>query len=161
MLETYGFKVLASSDSLVAAQRVNSEKFDAIFLDAQMPQLDGFDLAPRVRGSPSNRRIPIVMLTGFSDGETMRKGFSAGVTLFLGKPIEAKKLRNLLGGLRGMILQEKRDYARIPLRTVVHCKVGAHQFKSASLDVSRGRMLLEGSGGLEVGQELELRFGLP
>ena len=87
-LEPLGVEVLTMVDCREAVERLNRERFDAIFVDAQMPHLDGFGLTRRIRESPLNSGAPIVMVTEYDDVETMREGFNAGVTFFLGKPID-------------------------------------------------------------------------
>ena len=161
LLESLGYEVLGLSDSKEAARRVDREKFDGIFLDACMPDPDGFALARIIRNSPSNGGVPIILLTGYDDVETMRAGFRAGITFFIAKPPDVKKLGEMLRVFHGAMLREKRSYMRLPLRTVVNCRVGSHQFTCASLNIGEGGMLLEQAGDLEAGQELELRFGLP
>lgn len=160
-VETLGYEVLTIADSRQAVQRVNREKFDGIFVDARMPYVDGVELIKHIRTSPSNREAPIVMLAGSDDVESMRAGFKAGITFFLTKPLNIDKLRQLLKATRGAMLGEKRRHARLPLRTVVNCRGEKNQFKSVSLNIGQGGMLLEASGDAEVGQELELRFTLP
>lgn len=162
LMEPAGFAVSAFTDSREAALRVEKEKFDAVFVDVRMPGMDGFELTQRVRASrSSNSKVPIVMLTGHDDVETIRKGFQAGITFFLGKPITVEKLRGLLAVTRGAVLNEKRRYARLPLRTAVSCQAGGKQLKVGSLNISEAGMLLEHPGGVAVGQEVELQFMLP
>ena len=161
LMGSSGFVVSAFTDSREAAARVGKEKFDAVLVDAKMPHLDGFELVRRIRASPSNSLVPVVMLTGYDDADTMRKGFSAGITFFLGKPITPKKLRSLLKGLVGPALRERRRYARLPLKTKVTCSSGSKHFQSGSLNISQRGMLLERSGGLGPPDLVRLEFSLP
>ncbi len=161
LLQSLGYEVLALRDSRVALDRVDREKFNAAFVDAHMPYVDGFMLVRRIRASTSNGAIPIVMLTGFDDVETMRTGFRAGVTFFQPKPIDTDRLAGLLRVMREPMLRERRSYVRLPLRTVVACSSGPYRFQAVSQNISEGGMMLEGTGGLGVGQEVELRFTLP
>ena len=156
-----GCEVLALTDSMEAAERVNRQKFDGIFVDVKMPRLDGFELTRRIRHSRSNSAVPIVMLTGLNDAETMRNGFQAGITFFLGKPFTVEKLRSLLTVARGPMLLEKRRYARLPLRTDVSGRARDKQFKSGSANISEAGMLLGSPGGIAVGQEVDIQFSLP
>ncbi len=161
LLQSLGYEVLALQDSRVATDRVDREKFNAAFVDAHMPYVDGFTLVRHIRDSTSNGAIPIVMLTGFDDVETMRAGFRAGVTFFQPKPIDTDKLAGLLRVMREPMLRERRSYVRLPLRTVVACSAGPYRFQAVSQNISEGGMMMEGTGGLSVGQEVELRFTLP
>jgi CheY-like chemotaxis protein len=159
--KSLGCEVLTMTDSREAAERINHQKFDGILVDVQMPHLDGFELTRRIRASSSNSQVPIVMLTGYDNIETMRHGYQAGITFFLGKPFTVEKLRGLLAAARGAMLKEKRQHVRLPLRTAVECRAGKVQFKAESLNISEAGLLLEPSGGLAIGQDVELGFSLP
>jgi CheY-like chemotaxis protein len=164
MVEPLGYEVVTLADSRQAALRIEDEKFDGILLDVLMPHLDGFELTRRIRSSRLNFGVPIVMLTSLNDVGTMRKGFTLGVTFFLGKPFTRERIYGLFKAARGSFLREKRLRARLPFRTTVKCKIGQfgeRQFRSGSLDIGVGGLLLEPSGGLDVGQELFLEFMLP
>ncbi len=161
MMEPLGIEVLTIADSREAARRLEREKFHGVLVDVKMPHLDGFELVKRIRASRSNGSVPIVMLTGHDDVATMRAAFKAGVTFFLGKPFSPEKLRPLCSALRGAMLKEKRRYARLPLRTVITCTSGQKSFKSGSLNISKGGMLVSPSGGLDAGQDVDLQFMLP
>jgi c-di-GMP-binding flagellar brake protein YcgR len=104
------------------------------------------------------------MITGLDDVETMRKGFKAGATCFLGKPINKERLYALIKAMRGAMLKEKRRHTRLPFRITVTCRVGPHfdrHFISTSSTISESGMSLELSGGLDAGQELQLEFAMP
>lgn len=161
VLEPLGYEVLTEADSRQAAERLDKQKFDGVFVDVRMPNMDGFELTKRIRTSPSNARVPIAMITGFDDVESMRQGFKAGVTFFLSKPFNPDKLRGALNAMRSVMLREKRRYARLPLRTTVSCRFGERQCKLGSVNISECGMLLESSPGLEVGQEVHLQFMIP
>lgn len=156
-----GFDVVALADGRAAARRIAAEKFDLVALAAEMPQPDGFELARQVRESPSNRGVPILMFTAPENSEAMRRGFALGVTFYLEKPLDAEKLRGLFSAARGLMLQQRRRYVRLPIRVAVSCTAGSRQFQTCSLDLAQGGILLESSGGLEVGDSVEAEFSLP
>ena len=156
-----GWEVVAMTDSRAAAQRILQEKFDLVALDLRMPNLDGFELTERVRASNSNRGIPILMFTGFDDIETMRKAFAVGVTFYMPKPLNVQKLRGLFKAARGVMLQERRRYIRLPLRQSVTCHSGGKRFTVRSVDLGQGGILLETSCGLVEGDIAEVEFALP
>jgi CheY-like chemotaxis protein len=161
LLKSLGYEVLAIEDSQEAAKRIERQKFDGIFLDAMMPHPNGFELSRQIRASASNASAPIIMLTGYDDVDTLRAGFKAGITFFLGKPPDLKRLQGLLRCLHDAMLREKRSYARLPLRTVVTCEVREHRFTATTLNISEGGLLLEYSGGAAVGDEVLMRLSLP
>lgn len=163
-LETYGYEVLAIGDSREALRRLEVEKVDGLFLDVNMPHLDGFELTRAVRTLKLNGQVPIVMLTGLDDAETMRKGFDMGISFFLGKPFTRERVHNLLGATKGPMTREHLRYIRVPLQTTVGCSWGYHsagQFKSDSQDISEGGMRLSALGGLDVAEAVGLAFALP
>src|ERR1700757_5007141 len=91
------------SDSEKAVAMVNQEKFDGIFLDLEMPNLNGFDLARLIRKSSWNKGTPIIIVTGREERDTMQQAFSLGATFFLQKPVDRQKLsvlfRTVSGGM--------------------------------------------------------------
>jgi DNA-binding NtrC family response regulator len=101
------------------------------------------------------------MLTGDGDVGTMQKAFKAGITFFLNKPVTQERLNALVAAMRGPMLKEKRRYARLPFRVEVACQLGTRRFKAESVNISEGGILLDGSGGASVGEELNLEFTLP
>jgi len=164
MLEPLGCEGVTERDSRVAARLVATRKFDGIMLDARMPHLDGFQLTQAVRKSPSNSAIPVVMLTGSDDAQTMRLGFQAGITLFLGKPITQERLAHVVNALRGAFLKEKRRYTRLIYRGEVIGRLPEKTsmlMSMSGLDLSLGGMALMQAKGVKVGQRLDLEFTLP
>ena len=163
-LESLGCEVIDILDSREALERLKQEKVDGLFVDVRMPHVDGYLLTQHTRLSKLNRRVPIVMLTGMDDAETMRQCFEAGANFFLGKPFTRERVYNLLGATRGPMLRERQRYARLSYRTGVDCISGSErqkQFRSGSVNISEGGMLLAPSGGSQIGQELDVAFSLP
>jgi two-component system, chemotaxis family, chemotaxis protein CheY len=161
MMSTAGCEVLTCADSRRAAETIAGDKFDAILLDARMPYLDGFGLTRAIRSSSLNRSTPIVMLTAFDDAQTLREGFRAGITFFLGKPFSHERFVRLFKVLSSAGWQEKRRSTRLPLRTPVRWRSGEKRSTSSSVDLSHDGMLLENTAGLQVGDEVGLEFNLP
>lgn len=161
MIEPLGCEVLILTDSREAAKRIDQEKFDGVFTDASMPFLDGFELTRHTRRSAYNRNAPVVMITGYDDVTTMRRGFEAGITFFLGKPFDQDKIYGLFKVMRGPMLAQMRRHARIPVRIPVMCQPQGEPFPSCTLNIGAGGMLLEFSGGSKVGDTLLLRMTLP
>ncbi len=164
MVEPLGCETLIVSDSREAAQRLQWEKFDGIFVDILMPHLDGFELTKEIRSSVLNKNVPVVMLSGLEEVGTMRRGFSAGATCFLFKPISQERILSLVKAMRGPMLRERRRHARLPLRVPVKCRAGQaldKKFIAGSETIAEGGMLLGPSGGFEPGELIELEFTLP
>jgi CheY-like chemotaxis protein len=146
-----------------AAELVEREKFDGVFLDLQMPEMDGLELTRRIRASSSNQRVPIVMLTG-ADGSVIKESFRAGVNFFLQKPVTIERIRHLLNATRGSMLEERRRYQRAPVKTWVRLEwAGGGESSGRSVNLSSEGMLLSltkpPAEGAEVSVEFEIEEG--
>lgn len=161
MTEPLGCDVVIHTDSREAARCLASEKFDGIFVDGRMPHLDGFELTETIRASRLNAAVPVVMLTGYDDIQTMRKGFRAGISFFLGKPFTPDRILRLFKAMHGSILREKRRYARLPYRATVHWRAGGRAGRAVTVNVSEGGVLVEMPDALLLGESVDLEFSLP
>jgi CheY-like chemotaxis protein len=148
------------SDSREAAVAVNRERFDGIFLDLEMPNLDGFALAQIVRGSSWNKSTPIVVVTGRDERETMSQSFATGANFFLQKPIDRNKLARLFRTVRGALVDNRRRHTRVPLQTEVTCQVGSKSNTGRTWNLSVGGIQVE-AGNLNPGDTVRVSFRLP
>jgi CheY-like chemotaxis protein len=152
--------VRALSDSVEAAIVVEREKFDGIFLDLEMPNLNGFQLAQKIRESSWNKATPVVIVTGREQRDTMYQSFALGATFFLQKPVDRHKLSNLFRTVRGPLFERRRRYVRVPLSTEVTCNTGPKTVKGRTWNLSQGGMQVE-VGGLKQNESVQLSFRLP
>ena len=74
------------------------EKYDLIFMDLQMPEMDGFEAARQIRSldDPKAKNIPIVALTANVSKEDIEKSLGVGMNDHLGKPIDFDKIMGVL-----------------------------------------------------------------
>jgi CheY-like chemotaxis protein len=72
----------------------NPEKYDIIFLDVQMPEMDGYEAAERIRASglPNAETIPIVAMTANVFKEDIEKCLAVGMNDHLGKPLDFEEV---------------------------------------------------------------------
>jgi CheY-like chemotaxis protein len=148
------------SDSQKAVAMVNQEKFDGIFLDLEMPNLSGFDLARLIRKSSWNKSTPIVIVTGRDERQTMQDAFAIGATFFLQKPVDRQKLNTLFRTVSGGMLENRRKSTRVPIQAEVACTVGSRTVRGMSWNLSQGGMQVE-VGGLKPKDAVRLSFQLP
>ena len=153
-------KVYPIADGEKAARLVRQERFDGIFLDLQMPRLNGFDLANLIRKSPINKATPIVIVTGQDERQTMQNAFAVGATFFLQKPVDRQKLTMLFRSVSGGMVENRRKYTRVPMQTDVTCNVGDRDLLGVSWNLSQGGMQLE-VPGLRVKDTMRISFRLP
>lgn len=161
VLASFEAQVRPMGDSEEAAAVVERERFDGIFLDLQMPKMNGFQLAGKIRQSPSNRSTPIVIVTGHDDPKIMAQAFAVGGTFFLQKPVDRAKLMKLFKIARGIMFQNQRRYIRVPLQTEVTCEIGAKSVKAMGVNISEGGLLIEASGVGSPGTAVLLSFRVP
>jgi CheY-like chemotaxis protein len=147
-------------DSEKAVGIVNQEKFDGIFLDLEMPNLNGFDLARLIRKSSWNKSTPIIIVTGRDDRQTMHDAFALGASFFLQKPVDRQKLNVLFRTVTGGMLENRRKYMRVPIQVNVTCTMGSRTVRGVTWNLSQGGMQVE-VGGLRPKDAVRLSFRLP
>ena len=152
-------------DGRDAAKLLALQKFDGIVVTDRVPNVDGFELIRHVKESPLNSGAPIVMLTSDDNIDTMRRGFKAGVTFFAAKPPNRERFFRLFNAVHGAMENERRRHHRLPYHTSVKCcladQEGKGTFMAESVEISEGGMSIKPSGGMAVGQILELEFTFP
>ena len=93
VLKVGGYTCVAASDGLEALEMLRASPPDLIILDLMMPGMDGFEVCRRVKGDPSTRRIPVVVITAFADKASRVKGLESGADDFMSKPFDTSELR--------------------------------------------------------------------
>lgn len=86
-LEKFGFRVEEAIDGTEALEKFISEKPAAILMDVEMPRLNGYVACSRIRQDLAGVHIPILMMTGREDVESVNQAYAAGATDFIPKPI--------------------------------------------------------------------------
>jgi hypothetical protein len=66
---------------------------DLILLDIMMPDMDGFEVAQRLRGHPSSEHIPVIFVTAMTGEDARLKGMELGAVDFVTKPIDPDSLK--------------------------------------------------------------------
>ena len=160
IISSFDADVRPMNDSEAAAALVERERFDGIFLDLQMPKLNGFQLAGKIRQSPSNRSTPIVVVTGQDDNKIMAQAFAVGGTLFLQKPVDRPKLVKLFKIARGIMFENQRRFIRVPVQVEITCELNGKPIRGTSINISEGGILVEIGkvGGVGHGVLLSLRL---
>lgn len=96
LLEAYlvphGYEILMASSGAEALQKLASHPVDLILLDVMMPEMDGFEVARRVRQNEAMRLLPIVLVTALHETEDRVKGIEAGCDDFISKPVDKSEL---------------------------------------------------------------------
>lgn len=89
-LEENGFVTQVANDGYVGKQKIESNKFDLIILDINLPLINGYDLCRDIR--KTDRKIPIIMLTAYGTPDNKISGFDAGADDYIVKPFDFREL---------------------------------------------------------------------
>ncbi len=93
-LRTFGFAVDEASSGEQALKLWGAERHGLILLDLNMPGIGGLETCRRIRAMPGGEHVPILVVTGANDNESVRSAFNAGATDFLLKPMSMVMLEN-------------------------------------------------------------------
>ena len=70
-----------------------------IFLDLDMPKMNGWDACRKIKALPETKKIPVVMLSQHAEKENLTKAVAAGASHYLTKPLNAEHLASLINTL--------------------------------------------------------------
>lgn len=98
MLKKKRCRVVVANNGLEALEEFNSQSFDLILMDIQMPVMDGFEATQRIRGEErgSKRHTPIVAMTAYDTKEDEQECLKAGMDRYLSKPIDVNRLYSIV-----------------------------------------------------------------
>jgi len=99
-LDSCGLGVVAVSSGQEMLETLGNTIPDAVVLDVVMPEMDGYQACERLRTLPGCEHLPVLMVTGKDDLESIDRAFAVGATDFMAKPVNgpimAYRLRYLL-----------------------------------------------------------------
>ncbi len=112
-LEKAGLKSVSVEDPQVALNLATETQFNLIFLDVQMPGMDGFDLCTRIRTLPTNKTTPVIFVTSLTDFKSRARSTLSGGTDLIAKPfmfieLSVKALTYVLRGQLNQRIEERR-----------------------------------------------------
>jgi PAS domain S-box-containing protein len=100
MLDSVGYQVVAEHNAGNALRRAHGgEALDVAILDIGLPDIDGYELAIRLRADSRSAGMVLVALTGYGQASDREKGIAAGFDHYLVKPVSPATLINLIGEL--------------------------------------------------------------
>ncbi len=101
-LDHEGISVVEASSGQEAVDAFKRVRPDVILMDVEMPGMDGYQACKVIRSSEGGADLPIVMVTGHDDSESVNRAFDVGATDFISKPINwsliGHRLRYILRG---------------------------------------------------------------
>jgi DNA-binding NtrC family response regulator len=156
MLRTAGHTPVVAGSGAEALRRVATDKPDVVFLDVQMPDLNGLEVLERIR--VIDAELPVIVMTAYGTLQTAMTALKTGAFDYLGKPIELARVREVLARA---LHKPTRDPSARPAAEADEAMVGTSAamqeiFKRMSLLTSNElTVLITGESG--VGKELVAR----
>ena len=93
-LEGEGYSVAQADGGRAALDMLRSETFDLVLLDILMPEVDGFQVLREMKGDAGLRDIPVIVISGLEDMESVDRCLAAGADDFLNKSVEPAVLQD-------------------------------------------------------------------
>ena len=102
------YNIILARNGEDAISLVQKKKVDIILLDIILPNIDGFEVASRLKEMEETKNIHIVFITAVRDVESKIKGIELGTSDFLTKPIDSRELRiRIRNALKNKALLDK------------------------------------------------------
>ncbi|WP_338522284.1 Hpt domain-containing protein [Pseudomonas batumici] len=92
LLERNGMNVLTAKDGVDAMTLLEEHTPDLMLLDIEMPRMDGFEVATRIRNDERLKDLPIIMITSRTGQKHRDRAMAIGVNEYLGKPYQESAL---------------------------------------------------------------------
>ena len=155
ILQRADCRLVRAEDGIAALRLAREVKPDLVYLDIEMPGLNGGEVCRLLRADPDGRRVPIVLVSSHGRREFAMK---CGADQFLGKPVDEPTLLDTLEAfLRLQARGEKRLAVDWPL---TFWREGSSH-SGRMLDVSRTGFFVECRRPQSIGSRLAIAFPLP
>lgn len=92
ILKKEGYRVVTATNGADAFDRVNEESPDLVFLDIQMPKMDGNTVCQKLREDPAKKDLYIVMITAKGQEADRIHSLEMGANEYITKPFSPRKL---------------------------------------------------------------------
>lgn len=133
MLTDVECEVVQAESGQEAVDLVRNNDFALILLDIQMPEMNGYETATRIKEYERGRHIPIIFITAiFQDDENVRQGYETGAVDYLFRPVEAHVLISKVQAFleMGQYRARLEDEVERHLKTEAALKAAEEKFRS-------------------------------
>lgn len=87
LLRSHNYEILEANNGFEGLDKAHELKPDAILLDIQMPEMDGFEVCTRLKMEEKMKQIPIILFTSFSQAGHKKRAIEAGADGYIEKPV--------------------------------------------------------------------------
>jgi len=98
-LQRMGHLVTVAENGLAALQAMESEEFDCVFMDVEMPVMDGLEATRRIRSTEGLAGLPVIAMTAHVVPDIRRQCDEVGMTDYISKPFEIQQIQAVLRNL--------------------------------------------------------------
>jgi CheY-like chemotaxis protein len=152
ILETPDRVLVRASSGLEAIRIVDAEQepFGAILLDVQMPGLDGYETAQRIKRLPQGKDVPIIFVTAlYKEDEYVQKGYAAGGLDYFSKPLNSDVLRTKVQIYTDLYRMTHQLDQREPLMAALRARLAAEKALDKLLQtVSEGVIIVDSEANI-------------
>lgn len=112
LLRSRGYFVESLTSSATVLSEVAARSFDLLLIDANMPDIDGYQVCQQLKANPSTQDIPVILLSKALDTDGILKAFDSGAVDYITKPY---KLREVLARVTNhiMLVRQRRQIAAL------------------------------------------------
>jgi signal transduction histidine kinase/DNA-binding response OmpR family regulator len=96
LLEKLGCRVDVVANGLEALEALSRLRYDCVFMDCQMPEMDGFEATAAIRARQTQDHIPIIAMTANAMQGDRQRCLNAGMDDYVSKPVKLDELRTIL-----------------------------------------------------------------
>ncbi len=94
------FRFIEAENGADALAKVATNQVRLIFLDYNMPQMNGIDFMKNLRKDPAHKKTPIVMITTETEQDKVKQGYVTGATVYMTKPYKPTDLVKIVEAMR-------------------------------------------------------------
>lgn len=109
ILKKAGYDVVQAYNGYEALTKLKEEEIDIIFMDIQMPEMDGFETTRLIRQDENLKDIVIVAMTAYILDQNENVFIESGMDYYIPKPLKIKEVINLLEEIKGNIIECERN----------------------------------------------------
>lgn len=99
MLEGEGYRVRGASDGTQLSEVLDDTPLDLVMMDIGLPWVNGLELTEMMKAHEQLKKIPLILISGRSSKEDIKKGFAAGCDDYLTKPFDLEKIKKTVATL--------------------------------------------------------------
>ncbi|WRH66501.1 MAG: response regulator [Planktothrix sp. GU0601_MAG3] len=153
-LSLLGYEADLANNGLEALEILNRKKYDIVFMDCQMPQLDGYATTQQIRQKQTDYHIIIIALTAHALATDREKCLAVGMDDYLSKPVEAEELEAVLMKWTYIINQKNQNTKLSVTSELAHPQISGLSPNNSPLNIGRLQKI---SGGKKEFQQKLLK----